>query len=62
MLLNEMALEQSQERYEAYAMDALRTARPTAPSTIRRAIGRRLIAIGRRIASEPMLELASARR
>ena len=61
MLLNEMALEQSQERYEAYAIDALRTARaPT--GSIRRAIGRRLIAVGRRIASEPMLELASARR
>jgi hypothetical protein len=56
-------LDQAQERYEEYAVDAVRSRKSTTRvSTIRRAVGARFIALGRRIAAaDPVLELARSR-
>jgi hypothetical protein len=62
MLLNPIDLDQTRERYEAYAIQAMRAPRAGTRATLRRAIGRRLIAAGRRIAAEPTLELARSPR
>lgn len=56
------ALEVARERQEQAVKQALieqRLARPR--SSFRRSFGRRVIAIGRRIAAEPSLELARSR-
>jgi hypothetical protein len=53
-------LDHSHERYEDFAAEAVRRARgaPTRQATIRRALGVRVIALGRRLVGEPPLELA----
>lgn len=62
MLPTMTELDQAQERHEAYATEAIRGHRAaTRTSAIRRAIGVRFIALGRRIAAEPVLELARSR-
>lgn len=69
MLPTTIELDQAHERHEDFAAEAgrVRTASnaPAAASTsrtsIRRAIGRRFIALGRRIAAEPGLELVRSR-
>jgi len=62
MLPNQVELDQTRERYEAYAVDATRAPRAGVGATVRRAVGRRLIPAGRRIAAEPALELARSPR
>ena len=55
-------LDQAHERLETFAEEAARVRRPTPrPTTIRQAIGLRLIALGRRLTGEPTLELARSR-
>ena len=56
-------LDQAHERYEDFAVDAVRRGRgaPTRHATIRRALGLRVIALGRRLVGEPSLELARSR-
>ena len=56
-------LDQAQGRYEEYAVHAVRSRKSTTTiSTLRRAVGARFIALGRRIAAtDPVLELARSR-
>jgi hypothetical protein len=56
-------LDQAHERYEDFAVDAVRRGRnaTTRHTTIRRALGLRVIALGRRLVGEPSLELARSR-
>lgn len=63
MLPDDIVLDQAHERLERFAVDATRrpTTRPTSAG-LRRVIGYRFIALGRRIAAEPALELARAPR
>ena len=62
MNFNQIALELAQARQEELIAAAVRERRaaPSRPS-IRRSIGRRVIAVGERIAAEPALELARSR-
>ena len=62
MNVNQIALELAQMRQEELIADSARErlAARSRPS-IRRSIGRRVIAVGERIAAEPALELARSR-
>lgn len=63
MLPNDIDLDQAYDRYERFAAEAIAPRRPTrASGGIRRAVGRRLIALGRWIAAEPTFELARSPR
>ena len=63
---NQLALELARDRQEELIADAARKRRssnsqlPIRPS-IRQSIGRRVIAVGERIAADPALELARSR-
>ena len=62
MNFNQIALELARERHEQLIAEMAhsRQTQPSRPS-IRRSIGRRLIAMGERIAAESPLELAQSR-
>jgi hypothetical protein len=62
MLPTPIDLDQAHDRHEEYAADALRArAFERRTATIRRAIGIRFIALGRRIAADQSLALARPR-
>ncbi|HET8786591.1 MAG TPA: hypothetical protein VFM38_13215 [Candidatus Limnocylindrales bacterium] len=62
MNFNQIALELARERQEELIADAARARRSTrSQESIRRSIGRRVIAVGERIAADPALELARSR-
>ncbi len=61
MHLNQLALELARERQERLIEEHLQGRHVENRSSIRRSIGRRVIAVGRRIAAEPSLELARFR-
>jgi hypothetical protein len=62
MLPTPIDLEQARARFEDYAVEALRSRPPRDRiGPIRRAIGRRFIDLGRRIAAESPTVLASTR-
>ncbi len=55
-------LDQAHERHERFAAEAIRLERsPSHAATIRRALGLRVIALGRRLVGEPAFELARSR-
>ena len=62
MNFNQIALELARDRQEQLIAEAaqMRRLQPSRPS-IRRSLGRRVIAVGERIAAEPALELARSR-
>lgn len=62
MFLNLIDLQLAHERQERFIAEAAqrRLVEPR-PSPIRRSIGRRVIAMGQRIAAEPSFELARSR-
>ena len=61
MYVNQISLDLARERQEQM-IEELRAARRLGNrSSIRQSIGRRVIAVGRRIAAEPSLELARSR-
>ena len=63
MLPNDIDLDQTHDRFEQYVAEATSQRRPTRSTAgIRRAIGHRFIALGRRIAAEPTFELARSSR
>ena len=66
MNFSQIALELARERQEELIADAARRRRssdstPSTHPSIRRSIGRRVIAVGERIAADPALELARSR-
>ena len=62
MNLNQLALELARERQERLIEEHLHSRRaPENSPSIRRFVGRRVIAVGQRIAAEPSLELARSR-
>ncbi len=61
MNFNQLALELARERQERLIEEHLRVRRDPNRSSIRQSIGRRVIAVGQRIAAEPSLELARSR-
>ena len=62
MNFNQLALELARDRQEELIAAAARERRtPRSQPSIRRSIGRRVIAVGERIAAEPALELARSR-
>ncbi len=64
MLLNEMHLEQVKRDREREIRDRNRASRPDRPiqsRSVRRAIGRSIMAIGARLAAEPQPRLARSR-
>jgi hypothetical protein len=62
MNFNQTALELARERQERLIEEHLRVRRaPEHRESIRRFIGRRVIAVGQRIAAEPSFELARFR-
>ena len=61
MNFNQVALELARERQERLIEEHLQARLVQSRSSIRRSIGRRVIAIGQRIAAEPSLELARSR-
>jgi hypothetical protein len=62
MNLNQLALELARERQERLIEEHLHSRRaPESRASIRRFVGRRVIAVGQRIAAEPSLELARSR-
>jgi hypothetical protein len=62
MNFNQLALELARDRQEELIAAAERQRRvPRSQEPIRRSIGRRVIAVGERIAAEPALELARSR-
>jgi hypothetical protein len=61
MNFNQLALELARERQEELIEELARERLIEPRSSIRRSIGRRVIAVGRRIAAEPSLELARSR-
>jgi hypothetical protein len=61
MNFNQLALELARERQERLIEEHLRARLASNRSSIRQSIGRRVIAVGRRIAAEPSLELARFR-
>jgi hypothetical protein len=62
MNLNQTALELARVRQEELIAEAAQARLvEQRPSTIRRFVGRRVIAVGQRIAAEPHLELARSR-
>lgn len=55
-------LDQARERHEDFAAAAIGGRRhPSRASSFRRAVGLRVIALGRRLVGEPVLELARSR-
>ena len=55
-------LDQAHERHEAFVAEAIRGGRrPSRTGTLRRALGLRVIALGRRLVGEPAFELARSR-
>jgi hypothetical protein len=63
---NQLALELARDRQEELIADAARKrrssdSRPSTHPSIRQSIGRRVIAVGERIAADPALELARSR-
>jgi hypothetical protein len=63
MLPNAIDFDQAHERHKRYAAEAADAPPATrAAGALRRAIGHRFIALGRRIAAEPRLELARSSR
>ena len=54
-------LDQAHERLEDFAVEAVRERRPSRTSTIRRSLGLRVIALGRRLVGDRPLELARSR-
>jgi hypothetical protein len=60
MHLSSIDLELARERQERYIAEAA-IERLVERASIRRSLGRRVIAIGQRIAAEPVLELARSR-
>jgi hypothetical protein len=66
MNFSQIALELARDRQEELIADAARKrrssdSRPSTHPSIRRSIGRRVIAVGERIAADPALELARSR-
>ena len=62
MNFNQLALELARDRQEELIAAATRERRTShSQPSIRRSIGRRVIAVGERIAAEPALELARSR-
>jgi hypothetical protein len=62
MNFNQIALELAQIRQQELIEEATQRRRVQVGETsIRRSIGRRVIAVGQRIAAEPVLELARSR-
>ena len=65
MNFNQIALELARDRQEELIAAAARkrrsSASPSSHPSIRRSIGRRVIAVGERIAADPALELARSR-
>ena len=62
MNFNQVALELAQMRQQELIEEAARRRRvQVGDPSIRRSIGRRVIALGQRIAAEPTLELARSR-
>jgi hypothetical protein len=67
MLPTQIDLDQAHDRYELHATEALREQLastrelPTRAVSIRRAIGHRFIALGRRIAAEPATRATTMR-
>jgi len=61
MNFNQLALELARERQERLIEEHLRARRDSNRSSFRQSIGRRIIAVGHRIAAEPSLELARFR-
>ena len=62
MMLNSIALQLAHERQERLIAEAAHARLvESRPSPIRRSIGRRVIAVGQRIAAEPHFELARSR-
>jgi hypothetical protein len=59
---NQIALELARDRQEELIAAAARERRsPRSKESIRRSVGRRVIAVGERIAAAPALELARSR-
>ena len=61
MNFNQLALELARERQERLIEEHLRVRLDANRSSFRQSVGRRVIAVGRRIAAEPSLELARFR-
>jgi hypothetical protein len=61
MNINQVTLELARERQERLIEEHLQGRRLENRSSIRRSVGRRVIAVGQRIAAEPSLELARSR-
>ena len=61
MNLNQVALELARERQERLIEEHRQARLANNRSSIRQFVGRRVIAVGRRIAAEPSLELARSR-
>jgi hypothetical protein len=62
MMLTTIDLELARERQERFIAEAAqRRLVESRPSILRRSIGRRVIAMGERIAAEPSFELARSR-
>ena len=61
MNFSQTALELARERQEQLIEEHLRGRLVEQRSSIRQSIGRRVIAVGQRIAAEPSLELARSR-
>jgi len=61
MNFNQLALELARERQERLVEDHARAQSVEQRPSIRRSIGRRVIAVGERIAAEQPLELARSR-
>ena len=61
MNFNQTALELARMRQEELIAENAQARRFQRPSTIRRFVGRRVIAVGERIAAEPRFELARSR-
>jgi hypothetical protein len=62
MFLDPIDLDQAHERHERFVSEALRSRTSGRPTTVRRTIGQGFIALGRRIAADPRLELARSPR
>jgi hypothetical protein len=54
-------LDQAHERLERFAAEAIRVERQPSASTLRRTLGLRVIALGRRLIGDPTFELARSR-
>jgi hypothetical protein len=61
MNFNQLALELARERHERLIEELVKERQIERRSSFRQAIGRRVIAVGERIAAEPSLELVRSR-